>query len=108
VLGAPLTMEWVTTVEAVEAPAVGRLLMVSSCTNGEKVVRGGRHGRRERHAMAYRGGVAAASNRGDQNAGGFIPRAVTVIGTAPGGQWDASGGRHYHYRSGPTRQRKRI
>jgi hypothetical protein len=34
VLGAPLTVEWVTTAEAVEAPTIGRLLMASSCTNG--------------------------------------------------------------------------
>jgi hypothetical protein len=40
-LGAPLTVEWVVTVEAVEAPAIGQLLALSSCTNGEKVVRGG-------------------------------------------------------------------
>jgi hypothetical protein len=42
VLGASLTVEWVTTAEAVEALAIGRLLMVSSYTNGEKVVKGGR------------------------------------------------------------------
>jgi hypothetical protein len=41
VLGAPLTMEWVMMAEAVEAPAIGWLLVVSSCTDGEKVVRGG-------------------------------------------------------------------
>jgi hypothetical protein len=35
-------MEWVTTTEAVKAPVIGRFLVVSSCTNGEKVVRGGR------------------------------------------------------------------
>jgi hypothetical protein len=29
------------TVEAVEAPAIGQLLALSSWTNGEKVVRGG-------------------------------------------------------------------
>jgi hypothetical protein len=40
-LGAPLTVEWVMTVEAVEAPAIGQLLALSSWTNGEKVVRGG-------------------------------------------------------------------
>jgi hypothetical protein len=39
--GAPLTVEWVTTAEAVEALAIGRLLAVSSCPDGEKVVRGG-------------------------------------------------------------------
>jgi hypothetical protein len=64
-LGAPLTVEEVTMAEAVEAPPIGRLLTVSSCTNGEKVVRGGRHGRRERRA--------AASDQGCWNAGGFIP-----------------------------------
>jgi hypothetical protein len=53
VLRAPLTVEWVTTAEAVEAPVVGHLLAVSSCTNGEKVVRGGRQGRRERCTAAY-------------------------------------------------------
>jgi hypothetical protein len=53
VLGAPLTVEWVTMVEAVEAPVVGCLLAVSSCTNGEKVVRGGRQGRWERCTVAY-------------------------------------------------------
>jgi hypothetical protein len=92
VLGAPLTMEWVTTVEAVESPMIGRLLMVSSCTNGERVVRGGRHGRQERRAAAYRGGVAAASDRGGRNTGGFIPNVVATSGTAPSGQWDACGG----------------
>jgi hypothetical protein len=34
VLGAPLTVEWVTTAEAIEAPTIGRLLTASSCTNG--------------------------------------------------------------------------
>jgi hypothetical protein len=42
VLGAPLTVEWVTTTEVVKAPVIGWFLVVSSCTNGEKVVRGGR------------------------------------------------------------------
>jgi hypothetical protein len=41
VLGAPLTVEGVATVEAVVAPAMGRLLAASSCTDGERVVRGG-------------------------------------------------------------------
>jgi hypothetical protein len=41
VLEAPLTVEWVTMAEAVEDPAIGRLLTASSCTDGEKVVRGG-------------------------------------------------------------------
>jgi hypothetical protein len=69
VLGAPLTVEWVTTAEVVEAPAIGRLLVVSSCTNGEKVVRGGWHGRRERRTAAYRGGVATTSDRGVRTSG---------------------------------------
>jgi hypothetical protein len=42
VLGAPITVEWVMMAEAVEAPAIGRLLAVSSCTDGEKVMRGRR------------------------------------------------------------------
>jgi hypothetical protein len=42
VLGAPVTVEWVTTAEAVEAPVIGQLLVASSCTNGEKVVKGDR------------------------------------------------------------------
>jgi hypothetical protein len=96
VLGAPLTVEWVVMVEAVEASVIGRLLTVSSCTNGEKVVRGDRHGRWEWRAAAYRGGVAAASDRGGRNARGFIPHMGTAIGTTSGGQWDASGGRHCH------------
>jgi hypothetical protein len=41
VLGAPLTVEVVTTVEATKAPAMGRFLAASSCTDGERVVRGG-------------------------------------------------------------------
>jgi hypothetical protein len=41
VLGAPLTVEWVTMAEADPVPAIGWLLMVSSCTDGERVVRGG-------------------------------------------------------------------
>jgi hypothetical protein len=41
VLGAPLTMEWVATAEAVEVSTIGRLLAASSCTDGEKVVSGG-------------------------------------------------------------------
>jgi hypothetical protein len=41
VLGALLTVEWVTTAEAVKVLAIGRLLAASSCTDGEKVVRGG-------------------------------------------------------------------
>jgi hypothetical protein len=45
VLGAPLTVEWVATVEAVEVPAIGQLLAVSSCTTRKKVVRGDRRGR---------------------------------------------------------------
>jgi hypothetical protein len=67
VLGAPLTVEWVTTVEEVEVLAIGWLLAVSSCTSGEKVVRGHRHERRERRTAAYRGGVAAASDRPGRN-----------------------------------------
>jgi hypothetical protein len=35
-----------------------------------KVVRGGRHGRLEQRAAAYRGEAATASDRGGQNAGG--------------------------------------
>jgi hypothetical protein len=62
VLGASLTVEWVTTVEVVEAPVIWWLLAVSSYTNGEEVVRGGRHGRQERCMAAYQGGVAATSN----------------------------------------------
>jgi hypothetical protein len=53
VLGAPLTVEWVTTTEAVEAPVIGRLLATSSCKNGEKAVWSSRHGRREQCATAY-------------------------------------------------------
>jgi hypothetical protein len=45
VLEAPLTVEWVATGEAVEVPAIGQLLAVSSCTTGKKVVRGDQHGR---------------------------------------------------------------
>jgi hypothetical protein len=41
VLRAPLTVEWVTTVEAVEVSTIGWLLTVSSCPDGEKVVRAG-------------------------------------------------------------------
>jgi hypothetical protein len=41
VLGAPLTVEGVATAEAAKAPAMGRLLAASSCTDGERVVRGG-------------------------------------------------------------------
>jgi hypothetical protein len=41
VLGAPLTVEGVVTVEAAEALAMGQLLAASSCTDGERVVRGG-------------------------------------------------------------------
>jgi hypothetical protein len=67
VLGAPLTVEWVTTAEAVEVLAIGWLLVVRSCTSGENVVRGGWHGRRERRAVAYRGGVAMASDRPGRN-----------------------------------------
>jgi hypothetical protein len=52
-LGVPLTVEWVTTAEVVEAPAIGRLLTASFYTNGEKVVRGGRHGRQERRMTTY-------------------------------------------------------
>jgi hypothetical protein len=40
--------------------------------------------------------VAAASDRGSRNTGEFIPHAVAATGTAPGGQWDVSGGRHSH------------
>jgi hypothetical protein len=65
VLEAPLTVEWVAMEEAVEALAIGRLLAVSSCTNGEKVVRGGdrlqRKTRRRREgsgATAFTGGGA--------------------------------------------------
>jgi hypothetical protein len=36
VLGAPLTIEWVMTVEVVEAPAIGRLLAVSSAQMGRR------------------------------------------------------------------------
>jgi hypothetical protein len=41
VLRALLIVEWVTTVEEAEVPAIGRLLAVSSCTDGERAVRGG-------------------------------------------------------------------
>jgi hypothetical protein len=41
VLGAPLTVEGVTTVEATETPVMGRLLTASSCIDGERMVRGG-------------------------------------------------------------------
>jgi hypothetical protein len=41
VLRAPRTVEWVTTAVVVEASAIGRFLAASSCTDGEKVVRGG-------------------------------------------------------------------
>jgi hypothetical protein len=34
-------VEWVTMAEAAEVPAMGRLLAASSCTDGERVVRGG-------------------------------------------------------------------
>jgi hypothetical protein len=61
VLGALLTMEWVTMAEAIEAPAIGWLLAASSCTDGEKVVRGDgltgggvEHGRAVRHARTVR------------------------------------------------------
>jgi hypothetical protein len=40
VLRAPLTVEGVATVEATEAPAMGRLLTASSCIDGERMVRG--------------------------------------------------------------------
>jgi hypothetical protein len=87
VLGAPLTMEWVTMAEAVEALAVGRLL--------HKWGEGGEGWpAREAGAAAYRCGLAAASDRGSRNVREFIPRVVAATGTAPGGQWDASGGQH--------------
>jgi hypothetical protein len=47
VLGAPLTMEWVTTAEAAEVQAVGRLLAVSSYTDSYRVVRSGSRLRRK-------------------------------------------------------------
>jgi hypothetical protein len=45
-------VEWVATVEAVEVPAIGWLLAASSCTDGEKVVRGGSQLQRK---MQWRG-----------------------------------------------------
>jgi hypothetical protein len=60
VLGAPLTVEWVVTVEAVEVPVIGRLLVVSSCTDGEKVMRGGSRLRRK---MWRRGNAGKAVAR---------------------------------------------
>jgi hypothetical protein len=59
VLGAPLTVVWVATVEAVEAPVIGRLLAVSSSTNGEKVVRGGGRPRRKTRRHGDVGKAAA-------------------------------------------------
>jgi hypothetical protein len=41
VLRAPLTMEGVATAEAAEAPVMGQLLAASTCTDGERVARGG-------------------------------------------------------------------
>jgi hypothetical protein len=45
---------------------------------------------------AAHGGTAMASDRPCRDAGAFIPRVVAATGTAPGGQWDASGGRQCH------------
>jgi hypothetical protein len=83
VLGVPLTVEGVTTTEAAEAPAMGQLLVASSCTDGRRVVRGSsrlqsktqwcgdtgeatvrwpyrwRSGTRGREALRQRGGGAA-------------------------------------------------
>jgi hypothetical protein len=59
VLGALLTVEWVTMAEVVEAPAIGRLLAASSCTNGEKVVRGGGRLRRKTRRRGNAGKAAA-------------------------------------------------
>jgi hypothetical protein len=41
VLGAPLTVEGVTTVEVTKAPAMGRFLAANSYTDRDRVVRGG-------------------------------------------------------------------
>jgi hypothetical protein len=94
VLRAPLTVEWVVTAEAVEVPVIGRLLAASSCTSGKKVVRGSRHGRQERRAVAYRGGVAAALDRPGRNGNAFkgVAHPSRSARGMPGGQCYLTGG----------------
>jgi hypothetical protein len=106
VLGAPLTMEWVVTVEAVEVPVIGRLLAVSSCTDGEKVMRGGSRLQRKARQRGEGGGTTAipveehsVTGRRDgvarsdsettvwlQTGGGFRRQRTTAFNTALSGR----------------------
>jgi hypothetical protein len=83
VLRAPLTVERVMTAEAVEAPTVGRLLTVSSCTHGEKVVRGGSRlqSKTRRRSDARR----AAARRPYQRKSGVRPGGETRSDSGDGG-----------------------
>jgi hypothetical protein len=66
----------------------------SSYTNGEKVVRGSRHGRQERRAVAYRGGVVAALDRPGRNGNAFkgVAHQSRSARGMPGGQCCLTGG----------------
>jgi hypothetical protein len=93
VLGAPLTVEGVATAEVTEASTMGRLLTVSSYTDGERMVRGGSWLRSKTRWCGD-----AGKQRRDGLTGGGAGRAQTAKTTA-----------FRHARSGgaPTVRRRR-